>query len=198
MRKFTAGLAIATALTAVIAGTAGTASAAPARAQAPAPAPTPAAAAAHHGMSLHSWTLLNERGPGPNPASRLTARVDARTTADGRTRGHAVVEHVFFGEGTVHAEFDVDCLTTDGGAITVTGPISSVITTPVGGPADPSPSGWHPETGLTFYPADASGEQRVGWAGADRLHPEAPARATKCGPTPASLWVVEGGAVLRR
>ncbi|MEU9042470.1 MULTISPECIES: hypothetical protein [unclassified Kitasatospora] len=185
MRKPITAIALATAATALSAGTA-----------IAAPASAPAPAADH--LRLHSWTVLNEHGPGPNPGERLTAWVDARTV-DGRTRGHAVVQHEFIGTGTARVEFDIDCLTADaGGAVTVTGPVGTATVTPVNGPATTGRAGWHPETGLTFYPADASGEHRVGWAGADFLHPDAPARATRCTPVPAGLWVIEGRTAVHR
>ncbi|MET8625747.1 hypothetical protein ABZW30_18695 [Kitasatospora sp. NPDC004669] len=184
MRKPTAAVALATAVTALAAGTAGTAAAAP-------------VPAGH--LALHSWTLLNEKGPGPNPGERLTALVDARTV-HGRTRGHAVVQHVFDKDGTIRVEFDIDCLTVGkDGAITVTGPTGTATATPIGdGPVTTGPAGWHPETGLTFYPAGADGERRVGWAGANLIDPTKPAQATKCTAVPASEWVIEGGTVLRR
>ncbi|WP_328928895.1 hypothetical protein OG429_32915 [Streptomyces sp. NBC_00190] len=183
MRKRTTCVALVTAAVALVVGTAGGAAAAP--------VPVPA-----EQLALRSWTLLNEHGPGANPGERLTAWVDARTV-DGRTRGHAVVQHVFIGKGTVRVEFDVDCLTSDGGAVTVTGPVATATATPADGrPPTTGPAGWHPETGLTFYPADEHGERRVGWAGADLLDPSKPARATKCTPLPADLWVIEGRTVV--
>ncbi|MFD7015101.1 hypothetical protein [Streptomyces sp. NPDC059161] len=183
MRELTTTAALVSATVALVAGTTGAAAAAPV------PAP------AQH-LALRSWTLLNEHGPGANDGERLTARVDARTV-DGRTRGHAVVQHVFIGTGTVRVEFDVDCLAVDGGAVTVTGPVATATATPVGGgPATTGPTGWHPETGLTFYPADEHGERRVGWAGANLLDPSKPAGATKCTPVPAGLWVIGGGTVV--
>ncbi|MER7848020.1 hypothetical protein ABTZ03_29215 [Kitasatospora sp. NPDC096077] len=199
MRKLTVALALATAAAALAAGTAGPASAAP-------EAGGPAAAGRH--LTLHSWTLLNEHGPGPNPGERLTALVDARTvgggagsgaTGPGRARGHAVAQHVFDKDGTVRVEFDIDCLTVDAdGAVTVTGPIESVTLTRVGGQPTVSHPDWHPQAGLTFYPADGNGERRVGWAASDTEHPDAPARVTSCTPVPADLWVIDGGTVLRR
>ncbi|MFI6148726.1 hypothetical protein [Streptomyces sp. NPDC051109] len=184
-RKLITTVAIATAALALVAGSTG------ASAAAPAPVPT------DH-LALRSWTLLNEHGPGPNPGEWLTARVDARTV-DGRTRGHAVVQHVFTGKGTVRVEFEVDCLNTDSGAVTITGPVATATATPAdGGPATTGPAGWHPETGLTFYPADEHGERRVGWAGADLLDPSRPARATKCTPIPAGLWVIGGRTVVHK
>ncbi|MFH8381223.1 hypothetical protein ACH4E7_09785 [Kitasatospora sp. NPDC018058] len=180
MRKPTAAVALATAITALAAGTAGTASAAPAPAE--------------H-LALHGWTLLNDKGPGPNPGERLTAQVSARTV-DGRARGHVVVQHVFEKDGTVRAEFDVDCLTVDGaGAVTVTGPITQIVVTPLGGEPRPFDPGRHPEAGVTFYPADAQGERRVGW---ERTNPEMHTEVVKCGAVPAGLWVIDGGTVLRR
>ncbi|MGW4382228.1 hypothetical protein [Kitasatospora sp. NPDC004531] len=158
----------------------------------------PAAAAQDSGrhLGVHSWTLLNQNGPGPNPGQRFTAQVEARTD-NGRTRGHVVAQHVFDGEGTVRVEFDVDCLVVDGGVVTVTGPVASALVTPAdGGAPTTGPAGWHPETGLSFYPADAEGHLRVGWAGADLLHPENPPRATKCTPTPANAWVIAGRTVV--
>ncbi|GHF47132.1 hypothetical protein GCM10010218_30530 [Streptomyces mashuensis] len=202
MRKLTTAVALATAAVALISGVSGTAAAAPAPSPAPAPAQAPASApppaSAGH-LTLRSWTLLNEHGPGPNPGERLTAWVDARTV-DGRTRGHAVVRHVFDGEGTVLTEFDVDCLTTDGsGAVTVTGPAGTAVATPAdGGPPTTGPAGWRPETGLTFYPADEHGERRVGWAGVNLRDPSLPDRATKCTPVPASLWAIGGGTVVHK
>ncbi|MFJ7249154.1 hypothetical protein ACIQWA_31630 [Kitasatospora sp. NPDC098652] len=188
MRKLTAAVALATAVTALAAGTTGTAAAAVAA------VPVPAAAPAQH-LALHGWTLLNEYGPGPNPGERLTAQVDARTV-DGRTRGHAVVQHVFEKDGTIRAEFDVDCLTVDGaGAVTVTGPISRMVLTPLGGEPRPFQPGQHPEAGLTFYPADGQGERRVGW---QRTDPAMHTEVTKCGAVPADFWVIGGGTVLHR
>ncbi|WP_369776450.1 hypothetical protein [Streptomyces sp. R33] len=121
-------------------------------------------------QSLHAWTLLNEHGPGPNPGERLTARVVARTTTGDQARGHATIQHVFLGGRIVKVEMSIDCLTTDGAAVTVTGPIDALqFTVPAGETPPPAaPSTWHPETGLTFYPADEHGERQVGWAGADR------------------------------
>ncbi|MBV6697016.1 hypothetical protein [Kitasatospora aureofaciens] len=158
------------------------------------PAQAAEATRPHH-QSLHAWALLNEHGPGPNPGERLTARVDARTTSGHEARGHATVQHVFPGNHIVRVEIDIDCLTTDGDAVTVTGPVESIhFTVPEGEtPPPPAPSTWHPETGLTFYPADESGEQRVGWAGANARDYSAPAQATKCGPTAPSDWVIQGG-----
>ncbi|MFF2568811.1 hypothetical protein [Streptomyces sp. NPDC058084] len=188
MRKLIAAAALVTAAVALVSGTA---------AAAPVPVPAPAPARAEY-LSLRSWTLLNEHGPGANPGERLTARVDARTVG-GRTRGHAVVQHEFIGEGTVRVEFDVDCLTTGHGAVTVTGLVTTATATPVGGrPPTTGPAGWHPETGLTFYPADEHGERRVGWAGADLSDPGKPSRATMCTPVPADLWVIGGRTVVRR
>ncbi|MEU3844940.1 hypothetical protein AB0E88_33535 [Streptomyces sp. NPDC028635] len=184
MRKLTAAVALGTAATALLTGTATTAAAA-----------TPRVPAEH--LAVHSWTLLNEHGPGANPGERLTARVDARAVG-GHARGHAVVEHVFIGKGTIRVEFDVDCLTLDGGAVTVTGPVDTATATPVDGSPTTGPAGWHPETGLTFYPADQQGERRVGWAGADLVDPTKPARATKCTPVPAGLWVTEGRTVVHK
>ncbi|MFF1342036.1 hypothetical protein ACFVYT_29790 [Streptomyces sp. NPDC058290] len=95
--------------------------------------------------------------------------MDARTL-DGRTRGHAVVQHVFIGKGTIRVEFDVDCLTTDGGAVTVTGPVATATATPVGGePPTTGPAGWHK-----------------------------PARAAKCTPVPAGLWVIGSRTTVRK
>ncbi|MFD5466902.1 hypothetical protein ACFWIQ_29350 [Kitasatospora sp. NPDC127059] len=186
MRKLTAAVALTTAVTALAAGTAGTAAAAPTSA--------PTSAPARH-LALHGWTLLNEHGPGPNPGERLTARVDARTV-DGRARGHVVVQHVFEREGTIRAEFDVDCLTVAGnGAVTVTGPISRMVLTPLGGEPQPFQPGQHPEAGLTFYPADGQGERRVGW---ERTDPSMHTEVTECGAVPAGLWVIDGGTVLHR
>ncbi|MFG2843800.1 hypothetical protein ACGF12_11585 [Kitasatospora sp. NPDC048296] len=183
MRRTTAAVALATAVTALAATTAGTAAAAP-------------VPAGH--LALHSWTLLNEHGPGPNPGERLTARVDARTV-DGRARGHAVAQHVFTKDGTVRVEFDIDCLTVDvSGAVTVTGPIDRVTVTPVGGRPTTTRPGWRPEAGLTYYPADEHGKRRVGWAASDYRDPNAPAKVTKCTPVPADFWVIEGGTVLHR
>ncbi|MFG3226571.1 hypothetical protein ACGF07_17530 [Kitasatospora sp. NPDC048194] len=184
MRTPAAAVALAAAVTALVAGTAGTAAAAP--------------GAADH-LELHSWTLLNPHDAGPNPGQRLTATVDARADR-GHARGHAVVQHVFIGTGTVRVEFDVDCLTVGSdGSVTVTGPTRTASAVPDdGGPATTGPAGWHPETGLTFYPADERGERRVGWAGADLRDPSKPARASRCTPVPASDWVIGGGTVLRR
>ncbi|MEV7597972.1 hypothetical protein AB0O91_11395 [Kitasatospora sp. NPDC089797] len=214
MRKLTTALALATAVTALAAGTAGTAAAAP--------GPAGAVPAARR-LALHSWTLLNEHGPGPNPGERLTARVDARTVdghgdgrhGDGRqedggradqggvhagpARGHAVVQHVFDADGAVRVEFTVNCLTVDGsGAVTVTGPIESVTVTRRGDRPVVSRPSWGPLAGLTYYPADGSGERRVGWAASDYQHPEALARVTGCTPIPAGLWIIDGGTVLHR
>ncbi|MFD8599373.1 hypothetical protein ACFV1L_30660 [Kitasatospora sp. NPDC059646] len=185
MRKLDrAAAAVGVATVALVAGTVGAAG------------PAAAAPAAGRHLGVHSWTLLNQGGPGPNPGQRLTARVEARTE-NGRTGGHAVVEHVFDGEGTVRVEFDVDCLVVDGGAVTVTGPVAGAVATPADGSAPTTgPAGWHPETGLTFYPADAQGRLRAGWAGADLLHPENPPRATRCTPVPASAWVIGGRTVV--
>lgn len=188
MRRLTTTVALVASALALVAGTAGAAGAAGAT-----PVPVPA-----ENLTLLSWTLLNEHGPGANPGERLTAWVEARNV-DGRTRGHAVVQHVFIGEGTVRVEFDVDCLNTDGGAVTVTGPVATATVTPVGGgPATTGPAGWHPETGLTFYPADEHGERRVGWAGADLSDPSKPGRATQCAPVPAGLWVIGGRTVVHK
>ncbi|MGW4894041.1 hypothetical protein ACWEQL_17485 [Kitasatospora sp. NPDC004240] len=185
MRKLVAGIALVTAVTAVTTTAA---------------AAAPATTTARH-QSLHAWALMNDRGPGPTPAGeRLTARVDARSK-DGVARGHATVQHVFPGNRIVRAEIDVACLTTTAdGAVTVTGPIESLtFTVPEGEtPPAPAPSTWHPETGLTFYPADGDGVIRVGWAGADALDYTAPPRATRCGATEASLWVFAGGYSFRR
>ncbi|WP_404870120.1 hypothetical protein ACI1MP_31820 [Kitasatospora griseola] len=186
MRK-SASTALAAAATAtLIAGTVGAAG--------------PAAAAQDSGrhLSVHSWTLFNQSGPGPNPGQRFTARVEARTE-HGRTSGHVIAEHVFDGEGTARVEFDVDCLVVDGGVVTVTGPVTSASATPADGSAPTTgPAGWHPETGFSFYPADAEGHLRAGWAGADLLHPENPPRATRCTPTPANIWVIGGRTVVHR
>ncbi|MFF2662841.1 hypothetical protein ACFVUH_36485 [Kitasatospora sp. NPDC058032] len=183
MRKLTTVIALTTAAVALAAGTAGTAAAAPAT-------PLPA----QH-LALRSWTLLNEYGPGPNPGERLTAQVSARTV-DGHPRGHAVVQHVFETSGTTRAEFDVDCLTVDGnGAITVTGPISQIVITPLGGEPYLFEEGRHPEAGLTFYPTDEQGERRVGWM---RTSPTMHSEVVKCGAVPASFWVIDGGTFLRR
>ncbi|MFI9360433.1 hypothetical protein ACIG5E_05160 [Kitasatospora sp. NPDC053057] len=180
MRKLTAAIALTAAVTALAAGTAGTASAAP--------------VPARH-LALHSWTLLNEHGPGPNPGERLTAQVSARTV-DGHARGHVVVQHVFEKTGTTRAEFDVDCLTVDGnGAITVTGPISKIVVTPLGGEPYLFEEGRHPEAGLTFYPADEQHQRRVGW---NRTNPEMHTEVVKCGAVPAGFWVIDGGTFLRR
>ncbi|WP_441247980.1 hypothetical protein [Kitasatospora sp. McL0602] len=183
MRKLIAAIALTTAVTAA---TTTAASAAP------------AAETTRH-QNLHAWTLLNENGPGPNPGERLTALVDARNT-DGRARGHATVQHVFPGNHIVRVEFSIDCLTADGGAVTVTGPIDSIhFTVPAGETPPPAaPSTWHPETGLTFYPADGNGGRRVGLAGANALDYSAPAKATKCRPTEPDTWVIQGGFSLRR
>lgn len=198
MRKLTAAVALATAVTALAAGTAGTAAAAPVAvpsgAAVPAAAAAPTAVPAQH-LALHGWTLLNEHGPGANPGERLTAQVSARTV-DGRARGHAVVQHVFEKDGTIRAEFDVDCLTVDAdGAVTVTGPISRMVLTPLGGEPQPFQPGQHPEAGLTFYPADGQGERRVGW---ERTDPAMHTEVTRCGTVPAGLWVIGGGTVLHR
>ncbi|MFJ9772549.1 hypothetical protein ACIRVF_15085 [Kitasatospora sp. NPDC101157] len=184
MHKLTAAVALTTAAVALAAGTAGNASAAPAPSQRP---------ATH--LTLHSWTLLSDHGPGPTPGERLTAQVSARTV-NGRAQGHVVVQHVFETSGTVRAEFDVDCLTVDGnGAITVTGPISKVVLTPLGGKPRLYDEGHHPEAGLTFYPTDEQHQRRVGWSRTDPvLHSE----VVTCGAVPASLWVIDGGTVLRR
>ncbi|MFF4102806.1 hypothetical protein [Streptomyces sp. NPDC001903] len=185
MRKLTTALALATAAVTLAAGVAGTAAAAV--------APATPAQAQH--LALHSWTLLNERGPGPNPGERLTASVSARTVG-GHARGHVVVQHVFEKTGTTRAEFDVDCLTVDGsGAITVTGPISQIVVTPFGGDPYLFEEGRHPEAGLTFHPPDEQNQRRVGWNWAN---PEAHSEVVKCGAVPASLWVIDGGTVLRR
>lgn len=184
MRKLTAAVALTAAAAALAAGTAVPAAAAPAPAD---PAP------AQH-LVLHSWTLLGGHGPGPDPGERLTAQVSART-AGGRTRGHVVVQHVFEKSGTVRAEFDVDCLTVDGsGAITVTGPVSRTVVTPLGGEPYLFDEGRHPEAGLTFYPADEQHRRRVGWA---RTDPGTHHEVVKCGAVPASLWVIDGATVLR-
>ncbi|MFF8768678.1 hypothetical protein [Kitasatospora sp. NPDC015120] len=183
MRKLTTALALTTAAVSLAAGTAGTAAAAPAT-----PVPT------QH-LVLHSWTLLNEYGPGPNPGERLTARVSARAV-DGHTQGHVVVQHVFEKTGTTRAEFDVDCLTVDGnGAITVTGPVSQVVVTPFGGEPYLFEEGRHPEAGLTFYPTDEQHQRRVGW---NRTNPRTHSEVVKCGAVPAGLWVIDGGTFLRR
>ncbi|WP_030247440.1 hypothetical protein [Streptomyces sp. NRRL S-350] len=146
-------------------------------------------------VALRSWTLLSDHGPGPTPGERLTARVDAWTVA-GHARGHAVVQHVFEQSGTVRAEFDVDCLTVDKtGAITVTGPISQIVATPVGGEPYVLGPGEHPEAGLTFYATDEQHQRRVGW---DRTDPQRHSEVFRCGALPASLWVVDGGTVLHR
>ncbi|MFF9814933.1 hypothetical protein [Streptomyces sp. NPDC014006] len=184
MRKLTVAVALVTAAVALLSGTAGTAAAA-----------RPPVPAEH--LAVRSWTLLNEHGSGANPGERLTAWVDARTVGE-RTGGRAVVEHVFFGQGTVRVEFDVDCLTLDGGAVTVTGPVTTATATPAGRPATTGPADWHPETGLTFYPSDAHGEHRAGWAGADLSDPTRPARATKCAPVAAGLWVIGGRTVVHQ
>ncbi|MCX4745787.1 hypothetical protein OG455_09665 [Kitasatospora sp. NBC_01287] len=189
MRKLIAAIALTT--TVAAAGTtAGTAAAS----AAPLPAPD-----ATGRMSLRGWALLNEHGPGPNPGERLTARVDARTT-DGRTRGHATVTHVFDNEGSVRVEISVDCLTADGSATVVTGSVdSATFTVPAGRPPlPPEPSTWHPEAALTFYPADANGERRVGWSIASTADPAVPPSVTKCAPTAPDLWTVQGGFALRR
>ncbi|MGW2252111.1 hypothetical protein ACWCXH_18200 [Kitasatospora sp. NPDC001660] len=184
MRKLIAGLALTAAAAATTA------------------VPAQAAEAAHpRHQHLHAWTLLDDRGPGPTPNERLTARVDARTTTGHDARGHATVQHVFPNKAVVRAEIAVDCLTTDAdGAVTVTGPIESLhFTVPAGVPEPtPAPSTWHPETGLTFYPADASGERRVGWTGANALDYSAPAQGAKCRATAPNTWVVEGGYTLHR
>ncbi|MFI8454518.1 hypothetical protein [Kitasatospora sp. NPDC085464] len=185
MRKLTTAVALATAAAALAAGTAGTASAATASA-----APVPA----RH-LALDGWTLLNEHGPGPNPGERLTAWVSARTV-DGNARGHAVVQHVFETSGTVRAEFDVDCLTVDGnGAVTVTGPISRTVITPLGGEPYLFDEGRHPEAGLTFYPTDEQHQRRVGWG---RTDPATHSEVTRCGAVPAGFWILDGGTFLRR
>ncbi|MEV0535557.1 hypothetical protein [Kitasatospora sp. NPDC050463] len=185
MRKLTTAIALTTAAVALAAGTAGTAAAAPAPAT-----PLPA----RH-LALHGWTLLNEHGPGPNPGERLTARVSARVV-DGHTRGHVVVQHVFEKTGTTRAEFDVDCLTVDGnGAITVTGPISQIVVTPFGGEPYLFEEGQHPEAGLTFYPIDEQHQRRVGW---NRTNPQTHSEVVTCGAVSASLWVIDGGTILRR
>jgi hypothetical protein len=184
MRKLIAAITLTTALTAL---TITAASAAPAT-----------ETSSHR--SLQAWTLLNEHGPGPNPGERLTARVDAHA-ANGHTRGHATIQHVFGGNRIVRVEMTIDCLTTtDGGAVTVTGPIESVhYTVPAGEHPPPAPpSTWHPETGLTFYPSDEHGERQVGWAGANALDFSAPSKATKCMPTEPNTWVIQGGYTLRR
>ncbi|MGW7458440.1 hypothetical protein [Streptomyces sp. NPDC054797] len=105
-----------------------------------------------------------------------------------------------FPEGhIVRVEMSIDCLTTDGAAVTVTGPIDSLqFTVPAGETPPPAaPSTWHPETGLTFYPADEHGERQVGWAGANAQDYSAPAKATKCMPTEPHTWVIQGGFILR-
>ncbi|MQS13436.1 hypothetical protein F7Q99_14460 [Streptomyces kaniharaensis] len=187
MRKFAAGIALTTAVTALT-GTAASA------------APAHATEHARH-QRLHAWTLLNDRGTGPTPHERLTTMVDARTTDGHEARGHATVRHAFPDGGVVRVEISIDCLTTGAdGAVTVTGPIESIhFTVPPGGtqPA-PAPSTWHPETSLTFYPADVTGERRVGWSGANALDYSAPAKATKCGPTAPNTWVIKGGYTLHR
>ncbi|MET9178144.1 hypothetical protein ABZX88_07915 [Kitasatospora aureofaciens] len=184
MRKFTAAVALTTAALALAAGSAGTASAAPVPAQHP----------GQH-LTLHSWTLLSDHGPGPTPGERLTAQVSARTI-DGRAQGHVVVQHVFETSGTVRAEFDVDCLTVDAnGAVTVTGPISKTVITPLGGEPYLFEEGLHPEAGLTFYPTDEQHQRRAGWS---RTDPDLHTEVVKCGAVPASLWVLDGGTFLRR
>ncbi|GAA1143231.1 hypothetical protein F4556_005846 [Kitasatospora gansuensis] len=184
MRKLIAAVALTTAVTAV-----GTTAASAA----------PAADSTRH-QSLHAWTLLNEHGPGPNPGERLTVRVEAHANAGHQARGRAVVEHVFPGGYAVRGEMSIDCLSTDGAAVTVTGPLESLhFTVPAGeNPPPAPPSTWHPEAGLTFYPADEHGERRVGWSGANALDYSAPAQATKCMPTAPSTWVIQGGFTLRR
>jgi hypothetical protein len=184
MRKLIAGIALTTAVTAV---TTTAATAAP-------------ATETTRQQRLHAWTLLNEHGPGPNPGERLTARVNARTTTGDQARGHATVRHVFPGGYIVQVDMSIDCLITDGAAVTVTGPVDSIhYTVPAGvNPPPTPPSTWHPETGLTFYPSDENGQRRVGWAGANALEPNAPARATKCTPTKPNTWVVQGGYTLRQ
>ncbi|MCZ0983277.1 hypothetical protein O1L60_41270 [Streptomyces diastatochromogenes] len=185
MRKLTTAIALVTAAVALAAGTAGTAAAVP--------APATSLPAQH--LALHGWTLLNERGPGPNPGERLTAQVSARTV-DGRARGHVVVQHVFEESGTVRAEFDVDCLTVDeNGAVTVTGPISKTVVTPLGGKPYLFEEGQHPEAGLTFYPTDQQHQRRVGWA---RTNPQTHSEVVKCGTVPANFWVIDGGISLHR
>jgi hypothetical protein len=180
MRKLTTAIALTTAAVALAAGTAGTASAAPVPDQ--------------H-LALHSWTLLNDQGPGPRPGERLTAWVSARTV-DGRTRGHVVVQHVFETSGTVRVEFDADCLTVDGsGAITVTGPVSQTVVTPLGGEPSLFNPGQHPEAGLTFYPTDEQHQRRVGWMWTD---PQINHEVVKCGAIPANAWVIDGGTSLSR
>ncbi|MBO1419220.1 hypothetical protein, partial [Streptomyces sp. FH025] len=117
-------------------------------------------------------------------------------TVHGHTRGHVVVQHVFEKEGTTRAEFDPDCLTTTAdGAVVVTGPVTRIVVTPLGGEPQLFDQGRHPEAGLTFYPADGQGERRVGW---EWNQPGAPAKVTECGAVPAGFWVIGGGAVLRR
>ncbi|MFF2353359.1 hypothetical protein ACFVVL_26650 [Kitasatospora sp. NPDC058115] len=183
MQKLTTAIALTTAAVALAAGTAGGAAAAPA-------ASSPA-----QGLALHSWTLLNEHGPGPNPGERLTAQVSARTV-DGRSWGHVVVQHVFEKSGTTRAEFDVDCLTVDGnGAIIVTGPISQIVITPLVGEPYLFEEGRHPEAGLTFYPTDEQGERRVGF---NRTDPQMHSEVAKCSAVPAGFWVIDGGTFLRR
>ncbi|WP_329485769.1 hypothetical protein OG618_04065 [Kitasatospora sp. NBC_01246] len=183
MRTLSSAIALTTAAAALAAGSAGTAAAAPAT---PAPAQQ---------LVLHSWTLLNEHGPGPNPGERLTAWVDARTV-DGRPRGHVVVQHVFERTGTTRAELDVDCLTVAGdGAITVTGPIAQTVVTPYGGEPYLFEEGLHPEAGLTFYPTDEQHQRRVGW---QRTGAPGGSEVVRCGAVSPSLWIIDGGTFLRR
>ncbi|MEE1786863.1 hypothetical protein PUR71_28750 [Streptomyces sp. SP17BM10] len=185
MRKLIAGLALTTAAAALAAATT-------------APAQATGAPRPRH-QHLHAWTLLNYRGPGPLPDERFTAQAEAHTTTGDDARGHATVQHVFPDQSVVRAEVTIDCLVTGAdGAVTVTGPIESLHFTVPAGQEEPTPapSTWHPETSLTFYPADASGEQRVGWAGADALDYDAPAKGAKCRPTAPDSWVIRGGYTL--
>lgn len=168
------------------------------------------------GASLRGWSGLSPQSTELPGFGNLTLAVDARSRPAGGGSGHATIQHEFFEpdgswQGTVRIEVDVDCLRTDASARTavVTGTVRSLTyTVPPGTPQPPVPSsGWHPETGFSFFldgagngvagggsSDDGDGQARVGWSGVpDFNDPTAPPTTVKCAASAPGFYVIEGG-----
>ncbi|MFE2345352.1 hypothetical protein ACFVT9_08980 [Kitasatospora cineracea] len=173
-------------------------------------------AGAGAGASLRGWSGLSPQSTELPGFGNLTLAVDARSRPAGGGSGHATIQHEFFEpdgswQGTVRIEVDVDCLRTDASARTavVTGTVRSLTyTVPPGTPQPPVPSsGWHPETGFSFFldgagngvagdgsSGDGDGQARVGWSGVpDFNDPTAPPTTVKCAASAPGFYVIEGG-----
>ncbi|MFJ8042792.1 hypothetical protein ACIRBX_20100 [Kitasatospora sp. NPDC096147] len=147
---------------------------------------------------------LDLNGPVPTLPDRIDLAVDAvGVTGPGGgdplwAGGQLTMQHVFAGEGTVRIAASVDCVTGAGADGTVvTGRVETFEVLPVGQPAPPVVTDWHPEVSVSFH-RDADGHPRVGWSGAPRRDdPSAPPKAFRCqapalGAGP-ELHLVDGG-----